>query len=119
MRLNEKLDMFLMGEASVKLTPLAKSSIRLQDNWSKQELDDLVANLTKNVKDKMKYEVTLNRKEGTLGIYRRGDDVLRRNMGKEDVAKFKKEIQAIVKGTGLKIVGDAKSADWVSAIVSR
>lgn len=119
MRLVKKLGEFLMTEASVKLTPLAKSSIRLQDVWTKDELDTIVDNLIKNVKGSMKYEVSLDRKTGKLSIYRKGDDVMKGKMSKDEIKTFLGEIGALVKGTGLKIVGDAKSADWISAIVSK
>lgn len=118
MRLDEKLDLFLMSEAvSVKLTPYAKSYIRLQDVWTKDELDTIVTKLAKNAGDK-KYEVTFG-KDGSLAIYRRGDDVVLRKMSPEDKKNLKAEITNLVKGSGLKVTGDAKSADWMSVIVSK
>lgn len=120
MMLLEKLDMWLLVEAPAKLTPLAKSMIRLQDIWTKETLDDLVDGVAKNAKDKKRYEITFSdRKTGQLAIYRRGDDVLKRNMSKEDIAAFRKEIKDVLKGTGMKIVGDAKSADWASVLINK
>lgn len=110
-----------MAEAvSVKLTPLAKSSVRLQDVWEKDELDNLVDKMASNNKSEYKYEISLIRKDKNkkVMVYRRGDEQTKRNMNKEGIDMFKKEITGLLNGTGMKVVGDAKSADWVSIVIS-
>jgi C-terminal processing protease CtpA/Prc len=121
MILDEKIKMFLMAEAvSVKLTPLAKSSVRLQDVWEKEELDNLIDKMASNNKSEYKYEISLIRKDKNkkVMVYRRGDEQTKRNMNKEGIDMFKKEITGLLNGTGMKVVGDAKSADWVSIVIS-
>lgn len=115
--------------ASVKLTPYAKSYIRLQNTWTKEELDKVVDDISKNVKNNMKYEINFHGKASkskssfedgkkqTLSIYRRGDDVILKNMDASAKKDFKKEIQDLLKGTDMKVVGDSKSADWMAVLI--
>jgi len=126
MDITKKMDMWLMSEAAmpVKLTPYGKSYIRLQDDWSKEELETLISKLTKNANGK-KYEVSFAKgpekklSVSPLIIYRRGDDVVRHKMSDDQVKDFKKEMASLIKGTGLKVVGDGRSADWMSIIVDK
>ena len=115
-----RIEEMLLGEAAVKLTPLGKSVIPHQDAWTKEEIDSVISKMDTNAGDKMKYEVSLDRKANkkTLTIYRRSDDLVKRKMDKEGIEAFKQEVTGLIKGTGLKVVGDGKSADWVSVIVT-
>lgn len=120
MSIINKIDMFLLSEGSARLTTYAKSAIRLQDLWTREELDKVVDSITKNVKDsKLKYEISFAKGNGKNGkkllyIFRRDNSLIKRNMSDEDKAQFKSEIEGILKGTGMKIVSDDKAADWIS-----
>jgi C-terminal processing protease CtpA/Prc len=112
--------MFLLSEAKsgAKMTPLMKSLVPRQESWTKEEINALVDKIAKNANGKM-YELNFAKSDSALAktpltIYRRGDDVIKRNMKPEDLKEYKKEIEAVLKGTGMKIIADWKSADWAS-----
>ena len=123
MSVTKRIDMLLSeAVAAVKVTPYAKSALRLHPEWTQEELDAAVKAFAKNAGGN-KYEVTFaGKKSGSdkaLSIYRRGDDVLKRNMSKDDMAAFKKEIEGVIKGSGYKVVGDGKNADWMAVYVAK
>lgn len=119
MSIIDKIDMFLLSEGAVRLTAYAKSAIRLQDDWTKEELDKIVGIVGKNNTDKFTYEITFNKgKNKDLVIYRRHDSVIKRNMKPEDIDTYKKDVESLLKGTGMKIVGNSNAADWMSFIIA-
>lgn len=120
MDITSKLDMFLMTEAAVvKMTPYGKSYVKLQTIFSQEELDTILSKMESNAQDKMKYEVSFGKTKDKdkLIIYRKG--LIKKSMSPEDTKAFRQEMTGVLKGTGLKIVGDTKSADWAAVYATK
>lgn len=119
MDLLDKLSMYLIGEAvAVKMTPYGKSYIKLQDKYTKEELDQLVDKMASKAGD-YKYEVSFGKgsDRDKLVIYRKSQ--IKRGMSPDETKAFRQEITNLIKGTGLRVVGDTKSADWAAVFVSK
>lgn len=120
MDLLEKIDTFLISEAKsgIDLSPLAKSEIgRYAKGWDKDSVKSLVDTINKRITDGMKYEISFVKKDQSektpLMIYRKDSDVIKRNITPENLKAYKKAVEEFLKGTGLKIVGEVKVADWL------
>jgi hypothetical protein len=120
MLLFEKIDMFLLGEAKegIKLTPLASSMVKKLKGRTKEEIDAIVSEITPKVKDGKMYEISFDRTDKgdkiPLIIYRKGNDVIKRTITPEVHKEYRGTVETFLKGTGLKITGEVKSADWLA-----
>lgn len=126
MQLFEKIDMFLLSEAKtgVSLSVLAKSSTHKLKGWDKEEIESVVNKMSANVKDDKKYEIAFmwfdKKSEVTpLMIYRKDDDVIKRNLDATKKQEYKKDVESVIKGTGLKVSGETKQADWVAFTLTK
>lgn len=132
MDLFDKIDMFLMSEATtgVSLSVLAKSELPKVKGWDKASIDQVVSKMTANVKDDKKYEIAFIKKfdkknypteedaKVPLVIYRKDDDVIKSKITNDVKTQYKKDVEGVIKGTGMKITGEMKMADWVAFIIA-
>ena len=133
MDLFDKIDMFLMSEAAtgVSLSVLAKSELPKVKGWDKASIDQVVNKMTANVKDDKKYEIAFIKKfdkknypqselvdKIPLVIYRKDDDVVKSKITNDAKTQYKKDVEGVIKGTGMKITGEMKMADWVAFIIA-
>lgn len=120
----EKIDMFLLAEAKsgAKLTPLGASVVNKLKGISKEDVDKLVAHINSKVNDGKMYEISFDiRDRGDktpIIINRRGDDVIKNKITPEVHKEYREAVEDFLKGTGFKIVGELKSADWLAFKVS-